>query len=374
MLRHAFAVLAVLAGLFGNPLPDPLLNLGLNLGPNVAWAQDTTRLPLGDGRLANAPKSGWIWACQTNPNAGGAFRDGPWIGKDGSWDPSAKAVVDGTVAWPSRFDFIRQGGKRVFTSNDLPRHQTGIFPIAPSDDAYQFDRNPNRIGAQTMRVELPADPVLAARPGCAPNAIGMLLTGVVLFNALDAPGRDAVAHETQDSCQGHPQQSGIYHYHSLTSCLPEVRLADGHSTLVGYALDGFGIFGPHGESGKALRSADLDECHGHTHAIPWDGGSVVMFHYHSTPDFPYTVGCMRGTYAQADVRAISGPGPGQGGQGNQGPGGPGGGANLAAAAAQLGIAEARLRQALGPPPPDLAAAAQRLGIAEPALRRALGAP
>jgi YHYH protein len=280
---------------------------------------DLTHLPLGDGRLATGPKVGWIWPCRTDPDGRGAFRDGPWIRHDGTYDLTAKAIVDGSVSWPNHhLEVSHVGDKRVITTNDLPDHGTGVFPIARSDDAYQYDRNPNRIAQQNFRVELPANPVLAARPLCVPGAVGILLTGSALFNALDAPGRDAVAHETQDSCQGHPQQSGDYHYHSLTSCLPNSATPDGHSTLVGYSLDGFGIFGRRGEGGKVLTSADLDECHGHSHEIEWDGRKVVMYHYHATWDFPYTIGCMRGTYKMSDVMVISGPPPGGG------PGGPGG--------------------------------------------------
>ena len=44
-----------------------------------------------------------------------------------------------------------------------------------------------------------------------------------------------------------------------------------HSGLQGYAYDGFGIFGVYGEDGELLSTADLDECHGHTHEIEWDG-------------------------------------------------------------------------------------------------------
>ena len=160
-----------------------------------------------------------------------------------------------------------------------------------------------------MDFDLPADPTLSAQPACAPGAVGVLLTGSVLFSALDAPGRDAVAHETQDGCQGHPQVSGVYHYHSVTTCLDDKRLPGGHSALVGYAIDGFGIFGRYGENGVLLKSADLDACHGHTHAIPWDGKTVVMYHYHATWDFPYTVGCLRGAYERETVRKISGPPP-----------------------------------------------------------------
>ena len=74
---------------------------------------------------------------------------------------------------------------------------------------------------------------------------------MALFNALDAPGRDAVAHETQDRCHGHPQQNGVYHYHSLTNCIADKPGPDGNSPLVGYAIDGFGIYGRY-ENGKPL--------------------------------------------------------------------------------------------------------------------------
>ena len=70
---------------------------------------------------------------------------------------------------------------------------------------------------------------------------------------------------------------------------------DGHSALMGYAFDGFGIYGHRGANGEALTDADLDECHGDTHTIEWDGVSVEKYHYHATWEFPYTMGCFRGT-------------------------------------------------------------------------------
>jgi hypothetical protein len=352
--------LILVAGAWGGPA----------LAHTPGEAPDLTHLPLGDGKISSEPKRGFIWACRTDPNAGGAFRDGPWIDKAaGTYDFTRKAVVQGRVVWSGRYVMRLEGDRRVFTTNDLPSHPTGAFPISPQDPAYQYDRNPNSIQTQDFKVELPAEPQLAAAPTCAPGAVGILVTGAVLFNALDAPGRDAVAHETQDACQGHPQEAGAYHYHSISTCIDDRRLPDGHSALVGYALDGFGIFGRYGEGGKLLSSADLDECHGHVHAIPWNGKTVVMYHYHASWDFPYTIGCMRGSWRQADVMAISAP---PGGRGPAGPGEPR--PDLAAAAAKLGVDEARLLQALGPPPPDLAAAAAKLGVSEDALKAALGVP
>ncbi len=134
----------------------------------------------------------------------------------------------------------------------------------------------------------------AATPTCLPGgAIGVLLTGSVFFDALDGEGRDALAHETQDLCQAHPEPSGEYHYHSLTTCLSDP--GTGHSALLGYARDGFGIYGVRGENGETLTNADLDACHGHSHSITWDGQTVTLYHYHATNEYPYTLGCFKGT-------------------------------------------------------------------------------
>lgn len=282
---------------------------------------DLTRLQVGDGKYSTSPQAGYVFSCQTQFNGGGATGTGNWMNGDGTWDATKKAIVDGSVNWPHSFTISVQGDRRVFTGNDLPDHPTGTFPISSSDDAYAIDRNPNSISEQSIALTLPANPTVAAQPNCIGGEVGIMLSGVVIFNAFDAEGRDAGAHEVQDACDGHPQSSGFYHYHSLSDCFEDT--ATGHSALMGYAFDGFGIYGYYGEDGKELTNADLDECHGHTHVIEWDGQSVEMYHYHATHEFPYTVGCFKGTPA---VRALS-AGEGQNGQNgqNQPGGGQGGG-------------------------------------------------
>ena len=70
----------------------------------LAHSPDPTHLPLGDGKLSSGPKVGYIWACHTDPNGGGAQVDGPWINKAaGTFDITRKAVVDGAVSWPHSF-------------------------------------------------------------------------------------------------------------------------------------------------------------------------------------------------------------------------------------------------------------------------------
>jgi hypothetical protein len=265
-------------------------------------AVDITRLPIGDGRVTQSAVAGNVWACQANFQVRGGTHEGEWFDKaNGTFDLTRKPTVDGDVAWPSAISIAVEGEQRVVRGNGLPGHATGTYPITHTDDAFAYDRNPNPIRAQDVMLRLPATPVLAAEPLCVGmGAIGVMLTGSVFYNALDAAGLDGVAHEMQDGCQGHPQGTGQYHYHNLTSCITDP--GEGHSALLGYAFDGFGFYGTRGEDGSQLTDAALDECHGHTHVIDWDGRTAVMYHYHATAEYPYTLGCFRGAAVRLPAR------------------------------------------------------------------------
>ena len=267
-------------------------------GPSVTTTTAVvSSLPLGDGRLAAAPRAGSLFSCQTTFGAGpGAFRDGPWIKGDGTWDPTAKLQVEGSVAWPQADYAVRvEGDSRVITTNGVPGSATtGVFPIAVSDPAYQYDRNPNTITPRATTLNVPAEPEFSQGAGCVGmGMIGVLTDGVALYNALDAQGRDAAAHEVLDRCDGHPERTGQYHHHTVPACLLATTTAP--STLVGYALDGFGIYVERAADGRLLTNADLDECHGRTTPVSWNGRTVTMYHYVATLEYPYTVGCYRGT-------------------------------------------------------------------------------
>lgn len=264
----------------------------------VGWlvVAESATLPLGDGKVSTTPQRGYVYACPLPPPGPGAHRVGEWI-QGSSWIPSLKIAVAGVVEWPnSSLELTLEGDKRVIRANSLPDHPTGVFPIQANDPAYQYDRNPNSIREQTILLTLPSVPEVATTPSCLPlGMIGFALSGTAIFHAVDLQRRDAPAYEIQDSCNGHPEMTGQYHYHDYSPCLKDESGAAGqHSDLVGYALDGFGIYGLHGENGEALTNADLDECHGHTHGLEWDGEMKEMYHYHFTAEYPYSLGCFRG--------------------------------------------------------------------------------
>lgn len=268
-------------------------------------------LPLGDGKIRTTARRGYVMVCNTHfGDGGGAQRVGPWIHGD-TWDLTEKLSIQGRVMWPqAQFEITTRGEdrlvSRVIQGNGLPVDvPTGTFPVARSDPAFPIDFNPNSIRPQNIALTLPMDPELAAAPSCVPmGMIGVALNGVAIYNALDGGGRDAVAHEVQDLCNGHPQMEGQYHYHGPSACLPD---QGGNEKLVGYALDGFGIYSVYDAQGRELTDADLDECHGRTSEVEWNGTRSTIYHYVLTREYPYTIGCFRGAPVRAP-RISRGPG------------------------------------------------------------------
>ncbi len=260
-------------------------------------AVDPTAIPLGDGHVASSPRIGYVDSCTLAFRPGGASHAGPWLDSThATWNDEAKVTVAGNQLWSTASMMVAvNGATRVITTNGLPQHEpTGTFPIARSDPAYGYDHNPNTITAQSVTYRVPARPTAAPTPSCTGlGPIGVTVDGVLLYNALDDGGRDAGAHEVQDRCEGHPDGHGRYHYHSISACLDAT--APGTSTLVGYALDGYGIYAERNAQGDLPTNADLDVCHGRTSTVTWDGAAVTMYHYDVTLEYPYTVGCFHGT-------------------------------------------------------------------------------
>jgi YHYH protein len=173
----------------------------------------------------------------------------------------------------------------VIESQGYPNHPTAIFPNSG---------NPNRIRVQQFQFRLPLEPKLAHAITPVPmGPIGMALNGVVFFNPFEAGGMNAIEGYSEvwlDSCCGHPQQTGVYHYHKYPSCVKSPFADDGrrHSPVLGFAFDGFPVHGPYEKEGIMARDLKgdgaLDVCNGHSDA-------ARGYHYHVTPGrFPYIIG------------------------------------------------------------------------------------
>ncbi|XP_033644384.1 uncharacterized protein LOC117304015 [Asterias rubens] len=176
--------------------------------------------------------------------------------------------VSGTVAIATEGEF------HIITSNGVPDHKTAEFP---NND------NPNDVTEQTIQWTIPVNPVAGATTSLPMGPIGVAINGIPFFSPYTSDGLDAVETEVFDDCDGHPTQTGAYHYHKMpSSCVFDV-IEGQPSSVIGVAFDGFLIYGPNDENGVTLTSGDLNDCHGRI----VDG----KYRYHATSDFPYTIGC-----------------------------------------------------------------------------------
>ena len=155
-------------------------------------------------------------------------------------------------------------------------------------------------GGVEQTVLIPVTPVARDTPaevGAAAH-VGLALNGVVMDPP--APVANILAGYTiaaYDDCGGHVNPFDGYHYHAATGCPEEVAQDDGHAPLIGYALDGYGIYAMEDADGN--EAGELDECRGQT-------DDVRGYHYHvASPGENMFIGCFRGEVAG---EADDGPG------------------------------------------------------------------
>ncbi len=185
-----------------------------------------------------------------------------------------------------------------FKTKNLPDHKSTYYATTnPLYEAYsgstfggnEFKKNPNTISEYNATVKIPLNPkVDASHPATPLGAIGIALNGVALFNQYAGPNNQALTGEIAsfDKYYGHPQNTGVYHYHVEPLYLTTVKSKK--SGLMGFLLDGFPVYGPQEENGTTVTSSMLDAYHGHTHAtVDYPNG---IYHYHFTADSPYLNG------------------------------------------------------------------------------------
>jgi len=167
------------------------------------------------------------------------------------------------------------------------------FPLEPVE-------NPDRIA---MQDETNNNRALNGGP------VGVAVNGVVFYNPFDHL-LDADAVWRLDRCCGHPSPNKQYHYHKYPACVKSPWADDGEraSPLIGFALDGYPVYGPYEAKGvlaRDLKENPLNEFNVHKdEARGW--------HYHVTPGkFPHIIG---GYWGVAERRMRRG-GPGGGGPG-----------------------------------------------------------
>ena len=178
----------------------------------------------------------------------------------------------------------------------LPSYITGVsktwkIPIKPvmqnTPIMYRGPRGPKPDKPKGKKPEKPKGP----KPdGGVPSTRGIALNGVE-FSA-PAPVNNILGAYTLapfDDAGGHINVHQGYHYHTATGVSFSVAQKDGHAPLIGYALDGHGIYAQLDENGK--EPTDLDDCRGH-----YD--EIRGYHYHvDAAGNNNFINCLQGAYA-----------------------------------------------------------------------------
>ena len=236
----------------------------------------------------------WRLAAMAPTLMGGLALMALGCGSSSSTSPAATntTLPAGYDQFGSNVQVARSGDYVVIQTTDVPDHKSPYF--AATDSRYEaynganpnFQLNPNRILIQQVTLRIPATPTAAANPQATPlGPIGVALNGVLIFNQYAGPGRPLTNEiDTFDQYDGHPQQTGQYHYHVEPTWLTGTL---GKEALLGFLLDGFPVYGPM-EGGANVANADLDAYHGHLGpTAEYPNG---IYHYHVTGTDPYING------------------------------------------------------------------------------------
>ena len=187
-------------------------------------------------------------------------------------------------------DIYLDGDFVVVKSNGLPDHKspyyTGTKYEAYNGTNSNFNLNPNRIAEQALTFRIPVNPKVATTHAATPlGPIGVSLNGVPFYNQYAGPSQPLTNEiNSFDQYNGHPQQTGQYHYHVEPSYLTATK---GKDVLLGFLLDGFPVYGPM-ENGATVSVSALDAYHGHTHATADFPNGI--YHYHISSTAPYING------------------------------------------------------------------------------------
>ena len=179
--------------------------------------------------------------------------------------------------------------------NALPDHMSAYYPVGnPLHQAFSgttfgggtFVQNPNWISTQNITLKIPVNPTVSATHPTTPMGVmGVSLNGIPFFNQYAAGGSPLGAEMNGfDQWWGHPQNTGMYHYHVEPKYLTTVKATP--YSIMGFLLDGYPVYGTQEENGTA--PTGLDVYHGHTHAtVDFPAGT---YHYHITTAAPYING------------------------------------------------------------------------------------
>jgi hypothetical protein len=173
----------------------------------------------------------------------------------------------------------KSGSNVVIATKNIP--DTKSFYYNTTDACYEAlsstarKANPNKIASKNVSLTVPYAPTAAATPSATPEGIiGIALNGVAIYDNSAAPGDDIFNEEaTFDKCDGHPDMSSTYHYHTEPS-----SISNSDDKFIGVLRDGFPIYGRN-DYNTSTAASGLDSAGGKTGKTV-DSPNTDVYHYH----------------------------------------------------------------------------------------------
>lgn len=144
-------------------------------------------------------------------------------------------------------------------------------------------------------------PTRAAAPISIDAALGVAVNGVPIYDYSSQGTLDLLAYDRRfdtvltgelDQCGGHSGRGDDYHYHASPSCMIAAMRNRGASAILGWAFDGYPIYGNDNPDGTPIAAGTLDVCNGQR-------DPVFGFRYHTSTTHPYIVQCLTGAFDTA---------------------------------------------------------------------------
>lgn len=308
-----------------------------------------------------------------------------FISAHGASTPKSVTTVNSVkgAQWNPTVSLTYSKSSIIMQPTGIPNHARDAYYAVPNagvviPDATTANIIPDPTKAQTYKFTIPTTPKYSSSvTATSLGSIGVMVSGAVLYNPFEGDGKTvAMANNFTitnpagltasfvDKCAGHPTPDiGAYHYHGLPNCVTtKVDKVGKASRIIGFALDGFPIYGDRDIKGKQITAKNLDQCNGIISATPEFPKGIYHYVLLRTADARSSIACFHGEVDANQIQAMPQMGGGQMPR-----------PDTAAAAKNLNITEDALKAAFGTTmPPNLAAAAMKLGVTEAVLLNALG--
>lgn len=166
---------------------------------------------------------------------------------------------------------------------------------------------------------IPLSPTLSEQdPITRDAALGVAVNGVPIYDYTgggEMTQEDLAHHQAQhdtlqteqlDACGGHAGRGDDYHYHVKPSCMIEEMDNAGDAAIIGWAFDGFPIYGDRNPDGSEIPEGTLGLCNGQP-------DETYGYRYHSSEGAPYILQCLQGVVSDLDALPRVSPLSAQGG-------------------------------------------------------------